>query len=201
MLPRQTYHFFNRANGWENLFLRTRDYNNFIGKMKKHVASALQFQAFSMIPKHFHLCGRVRDEDILQLVLNVAAQQLRSNKSVSALIERSISRKFSNGFNGYAQWFNKSNTRKGSLFVPNFKKEVVEGEEELKKVIHFIHANPVVHKLVDRIEDWPFSSYPVILGAGKTFLDREFILGLFGGSKAFVEYHKQPWDKTLNTLE
>ena len=157
MLPLQTYHFFNRANGWENLFLRDKDYHSFIDKIKKHVAAPVQFQVYSMIPKHFHLCGKVRDEDLLQLVLNVPAQQLKSNKSVSALIERSISRKFSNGFNSYAQWFNKSTTRKGSLFVPNFKKEVIEGEEDLKNVIHFIHANPVVHKLVERIEDWPYS--------------------------------------------
>ncbi len=169
--------------------------------MKKHVSAALQFHAYSMIPKHFHLCGKVRDEDILQLVLNVAAQQLKSNKSVSALIERSIRRKFSNGFYRYAQWFINSTARRGSLFVPNFKKEVIEGEEELKKMIHFIHANPVVHKVAERIEDWPYSSYPIILGKGKTFLDREFILGLFGGSEAFVEYHKQPVDKNLNTLE
>ena len=56
-----------------------------------------------------------------------------------------ISQQFSNLFNGYTQAFNKMYDRKGSLFIPRFKRKIVDNEEYNKKLIAYIHLNPVKH--------------------------------------------------------
>ena len=58
----------------------------------------------------------------------------------------------------YLAKFGKVYDRMGSLFIPSMKCELVEGDESLKKVVHYIHANPIHHGFVDHIEKWKHSS-------------------------------------------
>jgi hypothetical protein len=58
-------------------------------------------------------------------------------------------------------------------------------------LIIYIHRNPSKHGFIDDFRMWPYSSYGATLSAGATFLVREKVFALFGGSEAFIEYHKR----------
>jgi REP element-mobilizing transposase RayT len=52
--------------------------------------------------------------------------------------------------------------RKGSLFMKPYKRKKIEDEAYLKKLVHYIHCNPVKASLVKRPQDWKHSSYKII---------------------------------------
>ena len=41
------------------------------------------------------------------------------------------------------------------------------------------------------MENWPFSSYQSLVDNSETFLDKEFVLGIFGGLDLSIRYHQQ----------
>jgi hypothetical protein len=104
-------------------------------------------------------------------------------------ISEIISRQFSHLFNCYAQAFNKENNRKGSLFYNRFKRKLVDDDKYLRKLIHYIHFNPVRHGFVDKVNDWEYSSYQTLISTKETILKRNKVLELFGDIKNFKYCH------------
>ena len=76
--------------------------------------------------------------------------------------------------------------------MPNFKNNPVEDDLAFCKLIHYIHANPVHHGFVRDLKKWRFSSYHSLLSEKDTKLERTYVMSIFGGRKAFLEYHSQP---------
>jgi len=107
-------------------------------------------------------------------------------------LESCISRQFGHLFNSYAQAFNKNHNRHGSLFAPNFKRKAIDSDDYLRKVIHYIHHNPVKPRLVKDIEMWRFSSYKAIISKQKTILKRNEVIGLFDTLDNFIYCHQYP---------
>src|SRR5699024_10153317 len=107
------------------------------------------------------------------------------------LIPKFISQKFSHLFNGYTQAYNKKYQRRGSLFMTPFKRKFIDSEEYLRKLIRYIHFNPVTAGLCDKLEDWEFSSYKSLLSNKPTLLLREEVLDWFDDRDNFVYTHKK----------
>lgn len=80
----------------------------------------------------------------------------------------------------------------GSLFMKNFKRKEVDSEKYFLQLVHYIHMNPVVVRMVEKPSDWEFSSYQKLISDHNMFLQREKILELFGGRKNFVQVHSRP---------
>jgi len=104
---------------------------------------------------------------------------------------------FSNLFNSYTKSYNKVYQRKGSLFIPNFKRKPVINDPYFTTLIHYIHANPVHHGFVKDISDWTWSSYHSLLSEKHTRLKREEVLAWFGGKAAFSSSHYKPLDRQI----
>ena len=168
MLPGSTYHLFNHANGRENLFLEPKNYDFFLGRLSLHVLPIAHIYAYCLLPNHFHLLLKIRDEQELTTYFH---QKDFNTESVSDLLpqttvkqinaevlNKKISKSFSNLFNSYTQAFNKMYERRGSLFIPNMKREEVNNDGSFCKVVHYIHANPVHHQFVKTLDKWPHSS-------------------------------------------
>jgi REP element-mobilizing transposase RayT len=202
MLPGSTYHLFNHANGRENLFAEKKNYDFFLGRLSFHVLPVAYIYAYCLMPNHFHLLLKIRDEsELIQYFKNKMTDTepvdhilpLTPVKEMdSGLLIKKVSKSFSNLFNSYTQAFNKMYDRKGSLFIPNMKREEVSDDSSFCKVVHYIHANPVHHQFVKTIDKWPHSSYQVFLSKAPTKLEREFVLNIFGGLDWFIKYHQQP---------
>lgn len=45
------------------------------------------------------------------------------------------------------------------LWQRRFWEHTIKNEDDLEKHIDYVHYNPVKHKLVERVSDWPYSSF------------------------------------------
>lgn len=156
----------------------------------------MNIYAYCLMPNHFHLLIRIKEEKQLYEVL--ASSYKFKNVSKTGQIQHvydKISKSLSNLFSCYAQSYNKIYQRKGSLFIPNFKTNGIEDDRAFCAITHYIHANPVHHGFVKNINDWKFSSYQALISKKTTKLERDYVLEIFGNKQAFLDYHDRPIDR------
>ncbi|MEF3279920.1 MAG: transposase [Elusimicrobiota bacterium] len=70
-----------------------------------------------------------------------------------------LSKYMNNIQNSYTRFFNLKHKRKGPLWQSSYKKINVEKDIYLIHLTRYINLNPVTAFLVDRPEDWKYSSY------------------------------------------
>ncbi len=197
MIPGSYYHIYNHANGSENLFIEERNYHFFIEKISIHTLPFINLHAFCLLPNHFHLVITIKEFEEIKLLESFKTFQKLANDKLQPLVEKKISKSFSNLFSSYAQSFNKVYQRKGSLFMPNMKSVLIPDEAGTCKAVHYTHANPVHHGFVKDMQEWKFSSYNAYLSKSPTKLLKGVILEIFGGKGYFIEYHQQPIELKL----
>jgi REP element-mobilizing transposase RayT len=84
----------------------------------------------------------------------------------------------------YTIYFNKRHGRTGHVFEQRYKALLVDKDNYLLEVSRYIHVNPVAAKLVERAEDYPWSSYGgYCTGKGIPRLKRETVLDYFNGGR------------------
>lgn len=197
MLLEQTYHIYNHANGWENLFIEEKNYRFFLAKASQHLLPVCNIYAYCLMPNHIHLMVRIKNQ---QELVELWIPKTITN-DVLKFYENKVSKCFSNLFSSYTQAFNKVYHRMGSLFIPSMKMELINDSDHFLKVVHYIHANPVHHRFTLKMEDWEHSSYNTYLNKAPTKISRDFVLNEFYGIKGFIKYHEQPIDLKINMLE
>lgn len=189
LLPSHSYHLFSRAVGSEKMFLNTENYLFFLQKLKQHTASVCQLYCYSLLPNHFHLLVRIKDEgDIIsyfETIKKTSYQPLLRN------ISDFIMERFSNCLNSYTKAFNKVHQRKGALFMDYMKRSIVNDVSDLTAYIWYIHKNAVHHQLVKAIGEWRFDSYHSILSDAPTSLLRNEMIDWFGNKYEFIKFHQQ----------
>lgn len=189
-----TYHIWTHANGNENLFRCDENFRYFLRRYQHYVYPVAETFAYCLMPNHLHLMIRVRKEDeILKFVrvkkddINITLQGLKDLGGLSKV----ISRQFSNLFNSYTQAYNKMFDRKGSLFIPNFRRKLIDSDEYFVRLIAYIHNNPVHHGFVKTPNNWPFSSLHSYLLDKTTSISKQEALRWFGTKKNFSAIHNQ----------
>lgn len=194
-----TYHIWTHANGNENLFRCDENFRYFLRRYQHYVHPVAETFAYCLMPNHLHLMIRVRKEDeILEFVrvkkddINITLQGLKDLGGLGKV----ISRQFSNLFNSYTQAYNKMFDRKGSLFIPNFRRKLIDSDEYFVRLIAYIHNNPVHHGFVKTPNNWPFSSWHSYLLDKTTNISKQEALKWFGTKKKFFATHNQ-----LNQVE
>lgn len=166
------YHIYNRGNNKEKLFLRAEHYDYFIQKYFEIVAPSVSTFAYCLLPNHFHFLVRV---DAL-------------NEKNPHLLPSHVFRRF---FQQYSIWFNKNENRRGSLFTKYFRRVEVNDEEYLKRLILYIHKNPVKHGIERDFSKYYYSSYKDFHHNTKTSsIAKDEVLGWFNNDlNQFFDYH------------
>jgi len=201
--PDTFYHIYNRANGNELLFKNDNNYRYFLGKYKVYISPIADLYAYCLMPNHFHFLVKIKSQNNIERLILKSNKTISSSKAIQGfeglsgrskheVISLFLTKQWSHFFNGYTQAFNKMFKRKGSLFMRNYKRKKVENEQYLRKLIHYIHYNPVEAKLVDRINDWAFSSYRSIISTRQTDLMRDDVINLFDDLDNFKACHSFP---------
>ena len=94
----------------------------------------------------------------------------------------------------YTQHFNRRHGMVGHLFQGRYKAMVVQKETYLLELTRYVVLNPMRARLVDQLEDWPWSSYRAVAGLGESpqWLDTDWLLSQFGKrrQKAMEGYRK-----------
>ncbi len=177
----KVYHIYNRANGNEKLFLNEEHYYLFLLKYGQYISPIVETLAYCLLPNHFHLMVKIKNYKSLSESLRL---------SESDITPQLISKQFGNLFSSYTQSFNKKYERKGSLFIPRFKRKEVTDSSYFTKLVAYIHTNPVKHGLVKDPIDWMFSSYHAYTSLKKSNVQTDLLIEFFGSQDELVKFHK-----------
>jgi putative transposase len=66
----------------------------------------------------------------------------------------------------YSKYFNLKHNRKGPLWEGRFKNVIVEDDNQLLHLTRYVHLNPVTSYLVEKPEEWAYSSYNEYISTG-----------------------------------
>ncbi len=163
-MPPLVYHLFNKSIAGYEVFCRPQDFlrmqmllkfyqskpafvsfSRFLELHTKNSLSALlafpinknrtiTILAYCLMPTHFHIAVEADSEEFVS--------------------------KFSNDvLNSYTHYFNFLHNRKGPLWQGRSKKVLCESDEQVLHLTRYIHLNPVTAYLVDKPEEWKWSSY------------------------------------------
>jgi putative transposase len=151
--PGAWYHVMNRGRRREDVFHSKADYDAFLKIVRETVdVWNLKVSAYSLLPNHYHLLVQTPEGNISRCMRHI------------------------NGV--YTQRFNRSHGTEGQLFRGRYKAVLVEGDSHLLEVMRYIHRNPLRAGLVERLDDYPWSSHPGYLSLAKRWdwLHRDFLL-------------------------
>lgn len=151
------YHVYNRGLLKKKLFKVVRDYSRFIYKLSVLIAELpFRLHSYCLMPNHFHLL----------------LEQVEEGVDVSELMNKLLG--------SYGKYFNTKYQGKGAVFEGRFQAKQIQTDPSLLQVSKYIHRNPLEAGLVDRLLDYPWSSYPSFLSdVAEPMVTTEFLLGYF----------------------
>lgn len=132
--PGALYHVMSRGNAGQDIFTSDDDRHLFLGLLGElSERFNLEIHAYVLMGNHYHLLLKTLDANLSRAM----------------------------------QWFGTSYTRKfnlnhhagGHLFQGRFKSIIVENDAYLLRLSCYIHRNPLRAKIVERLADFPWSSY------------------------------------------
>jgi REP element-mobilizing transposase RayT len=177
-----------------------------MGRYKKYISPVADTYAWCLMPNHFHLLLRIKEENE---IVEVMRKTNLKNKNLQGFCKlnsddkinkvnlgglqhiKFINQQFSNLFNSYTKSYNKFFNTRGNLFNQNFKRKVITDEDSIIRLILYIHNNPVHHKFTKEIGDWPYSSFHSYLSADYSLLHRNALTDHFDDLQNFIFIHKQ----------
>lgn len=158
-LEENIYHIYNRGNNKQIIFYKHENYIYFLKKIGKIIAPLCKILAYCLMPNHFHLMAYMpksqKSSDDYYALNNAIAVLLRS----------------------YTRAINIQENRTGSLFQQKTKAKCLtepsnnpKPSDEFYPLVcfHYIHQNPLTAGLVQKIEDWEFSSFRYYVGFKKS---------------------------------
>ena len=129
------YHILSRGNEQQDIFLEDEDRNCFLdvlGEMSERFE--VDVFAYVLMDNHYHILLRTREPNL--------------SKSMQWLGPT------------YTRRFNVNHFRSGHLFQGRYKSIIVENDAYLVRLSCYIHRNPLRAGMVQRLADYPWSSYP-----------------------------------------
>jgi REP element-mobilizing transposase RayT len=149
------YHVYNRGNNKEQIFFEEKNYFYFLSKIGNAFEDKIDLVAYCLMPNHYHLITHVKQDGFLEL----AMQKIST---------------------GYSRAINRAYNRTGHLFQGRFKNKLIPNNEYLLHLSRYIHRNPLRAGLVNNLDEWKFSSYPMYIGKIKSSLIKpEIIMNQF----------------------
>ena len=125
------------------------------------------------MPNHFHFLLRFKETE----VINVKPPKYSSQP-------------LSNLFNSYARSYNIFYNRTGSLFQEHFQRERVNTENYFRKVLIYIHTNPVHHGFTDHFKNYTWSSVNDYMISKSDIINFKYPLSIFDGKENMFSEHE-----------
>lgn len=148
-IPNEVYHIYNRGNNRQKIFYSDANYCFFLRKLSVHILTVADILAYCLMPNHYHIVVHANESSCEMKDLKREIQEL------SYQIGKMTS--------SYSQAINKQNGTTGTIFQQKTKaKPLLQGNADNKYLvtaINYCHQNPKTAGLVQRMEDWPYSSF------------------------------------------
>lgn len=204
------YHIYNQGNNRQRIFFEEENYQFFVKKMQVHLLPFCNILAYCLMPNHFHWMVEVNklvsDAPTATHEVTSATHRVTSSHPVSSFGKTNLNLNNSIGIllRSYTRAINKRFGQSGSIFREGTKAICLTKNDELSPAFfdtqygtlinssmqelvypqvcfNYIHNNPVKSKLVNRPEDWKFSSYLDYQGKrADSFVNMERMKILFG---------------------
>lgn len=187
--PDALYHVTCRGNEQRAIFRSDRDRKAFLGFLAEAVRRfGWSVTAWVLMTNHFHLVFQTPQPNLSQGM---------------------------HWFNSaYVGWFNRVHKRSGHLYQGRFKALLVEKEAYFAEVLRYVVLNPVRAHMVERPEDYKWSSYRATAGldAAPNWFDLASVLPLFHSECEDAQQNYQEfvcakidgedclWDKLTNRI-
>ncbi len=144
----ELYHIYNRGNNQQTIFFSPRNYEFFISKIRKHIKPVCEILAWCLMPNHFHFLIYTDNRVLVTKIINGEERNV-------------LSEGIRNTLSSYTQAINKQNASTGSLFQQNTRAKLIAGKTKTydHTCFHYIHQNPYKAKMVNKMEDWNYSSF------------------------------------------
>ncbi len=174
------YHITSRGDGRRKIFKNKRDKDKFLGYVTRSKGKYnFRLYAYVLMDNHYHLL----------------IETLKPNLSKIMHYINSV----------YTTYFNKVNNNVGHVFQGRYKSIIVDADNYYKKLTRYIHLNPVKAKIVEKPEDYKWSSYrEYIKISNNVYIDREEAIQLLGMGvgeyKRFVEEGSDKEDKIFDKV-
>ncbi len=153
------YHVTARGNERRKIFFCRRDYDKFreyLGEAKEKYRFLLN--AYVLMPNHYHLVVETPEKNLSRIM-----HYLNSS---------------------YTTYTNIKRKRSGHLFQGRYKAIVVDKDSYLVELSRYLHLNPVRAKMVEKPEEYPYSSCKsFISGSIESIVNVGAILGMFSKSE------------------
>lgn len=134
-----------------------------------------QLHAYVLMHNHYHLLIETKQENLSKLMKHINAS--------------------------YAIYFNKKNKRSGHLWQGRFKSWYVTDEAYLYTLVHYIHNNPIKANITQKLDTYPYSSYPSFVEEAKAIacLQNSFVFQDFKEKKERRSFLQSTADERILT--
>ncbi|MGO8989532.1 MAG: transposase [bacterium] len=175
------YHITARGNERKRIFLDDADRKKFLGILGDyHDRYGILIHGYVLMDNHYHLILETPKGNLLKVM---------------------------HGLNGgYTGYFNRKYGRTGHLFQGRYKGIIVDKDSYLIPLSRYVHLNPVRARVVERPEQYRWSSYPGYIGKGKQheWMEYAWILSQFGSrrlkaKRKYREYTEEALKKKVES--
>ena len=142
------YHIYNQGNNKQLIFHSDENYHYFLKLYRKFVLPHADLLAYCLMPNHFHF------------LVNTNLHSIKTRK-VGSLNLSELSNGIRMLLSSYSLAINKQENKTGSQFRQKTQAKLLKIEDTNYSFICFqyIHQNPLKAGLVERMEDWEYSSF------------------------------------------
>ncbi|MBN8655380.1 MAG: transposase [Anaerolineae bacterium] len=181
-VPDQYYHFYNRGNNRQVVFMERENYVYFLKGIKRYLRGRVEVIAYCLMPTHYHLLVKV-------VGVNQTSEVFKTSEVSTPGVSKQVSLAMQKFLISYTKAINKRFDRTGALFQGQFQAKPVTTYKHLLTLCAYIHANPVKDGLAASPEMWDFSNYLEWLGLRNgTLVNREFIAENFGTGEEYKKF-------------
>jgi len=129
------YHVINRGNNRQRVLAKKADFEAFLGTLLElKERKPFKLYGYCLLDNHFHLLIRPSGASISRIMQSVLVS--------------------------HTHRYHKHHRSAGHVWQGRFKSPVIQNDEHLLTVLRYIEANPLRAKIVERAEEYPWSSYP-----------------------------------------
>jgi putative transposase len=130
------YHVINRGNNRQKVFRKRGDFVAFLDALAElKERRPFELYGYCLLDNHFHLLLRPIGDSISRIMQSLLVS--------------------------HTQRYHRHHQSGGHVWQGRFKSPVIQNDEYLLTVLRYIEANPLRARLVERADDYPWSSYRV----------------------------------------
>ncbi|WP_038055865.1 transposase [Thermodesulfobacterium hydrogeniphilum] len=160
------YHVYTKSIAGFKIFLNDADYRRILKLLRFYQFNPkIKFSYYERLKNKIkNYYNQSKSKNPLVNIIAYCIMPTHIHLVLEELSEMGISEYMRKVLDSYTRYFNKKIKRKGPLWEGRIKKVPVLSDEQLLHLTRYVHLNPTSAGLVEKPEDWKYSSYREYIG-------------------------------------